>query len=137
MRNLSLALTIILSTAAVATAQTSAPAGSSTGGVKVAVYPVMVFVPLGISINVDLPPFEGGGGGEIVDSYLDGAFLGGFSVAGGAWRVDANGLWAAVGGERVELPVLTVDVDAIFFHATGGGGSSRTCISPAACGAWR
>ena len=34
--------------------------------------------------------------------------------------MEANGLWAAVGGDRLELPVLKVDVDAIYFHATGG-----------------
>ena len=111
--------TVVLSTAGDAAAQT-APASGSDGGLKVSVYPVMVFVPLGIGIDVEIPPFEGGGGGEVVDTYFDGAFLGGFSLAGGAWRLDTHGLWAAVGGDRVETPILTVDVDAIYFYATGG-----------------
>ena len=62
----------------------------------------------------------GGGGGDIVDGRFDGAFLGGISVSGGAWRIDANGLWAAVGGDRLELPLLTVDVDVVQFHVSGG-----------------
>ena len=90
---------------------------------KVAIYPVFAWVPLGIGIDVDLPPIDGGGGeggGSIIDGRFDGAFLGGFSVAKGRWRVDVNGLWAAVGGDRPELPKLTVDVDAIYAHAIGG-----------------
>ena len=123
MRNLLLALGLILATATVAPAQTTSPGGSAGGGVKVAVYPVLAFVPLGININVDLPPLDGGGGGgggDIVDGRFDGAFLGGISVSGGAWRIDANGLWAAVGGDRLELPLLTVDVDVVQFHVSGG-----------------
>ena len=58
-----------------------------------------------------LPPIDGGGGGDIIESRFDGAFIGGFSVAGGRWRADLNFLWAAVGGDRIETPVLTVDAD--------------------------
>jgi hypothetical protein len=98
-------------------------AAPSSDDWKVAVYPVFAWVPLGIGIDVDVPPTDGGGGGgggKIVDGRFDGAFLGGFSVAKGRWRVDANGLWAAVGGDRPEHPKLTVDVDAGYAHAMGG-----------------
>jgi hypothetical protein len=105
-------------------AQTQAPPGSGKSeGWKVTVYPILVWVPLGIGINVDLPPIDGGdsgGGGNIIDGRFDGAFLGGLSVSRGPWRIDADGLWAAVGGDRAQNPKLTVDVDVIYVHATGG-----------------
>ncbi|MFO7692998.1 MAG: hypothetical protein R6V57_07945 [Vicinamibacterales bacterium] len=110
-----------------ATAQTQTQAATtatngSDGGWDVAIYPVLVWVPLGIDINVSVPPFDGGGGGDgkILDGRFDGAFLGGFSVAKGLFRVDVDGLWAAVGGDRPDNPKLSVDVDAVYFHATGG-----------------
>jgi hypothetical protein len=98
-------------------AQPAAAATSgSDGGWQVALYPVLVWVPLGIEIDVTVPPNDGGGGGgggESVDGRFDGAFLGGFSVSKGLWRVDADGLWAAVGGDRPDNPKLTVDTDII------------------------
>ncbi len=108
-----------------AAAQLQPPPTATVGadsGWNVAIYPVLVWVPLGIDINVSLPPIDGGGGGggQIIDGRFDGAFLGGFSVSKGLWRVDVDGLWAAVGGDRPDNPRLTVDVDAIYFHATGG-----------------
>lgn len=108
------ALALLLTTVATATAQ------PAPGGVKWTVYPILAFVPLDTNIDVELPPFEGGGGGDIIESQFDGAFVGGFSVAGGRWRGDLNFLWAAVGGDRLETPVLTVDADVFYFHATGG-----------------
>ncbi len=89
---------------------------------KVVVYPIYAWVPLGLDIDVSVPPLPGGGGGrgEIVDGRFDGAYFGGLSVAGGPFRIDADGLWAAVGGDRPESPVLHVDVDAIYFHVAGG-----------------
>lgn len=89
---------------------------------RVAIYPVLAWVPLGIEIDVSLPPGDGDGGfaGEIVDSRLDGAFVGGLSLQKGPWRLDADGVWAAVGGDRLELPRLTVDADLIYFHISGG-----------------
>lgn len=89
---------------------------------NVAIYPVLGWVPLGIEIDVTLPPVDGGGGGfqgEIVDSRFDGALVGGLSLQKGAWRMDFDGVWAAVGGDR-ELPRLRVDADLIYFHASGG-----------------
>lgn len=105
---------------AVATAQT--PAAQNEGW-DVAIYPIFGWVPFGIGLDVDLPPLDGGGGGgggKIVDGRFDGAFLGGMSAAKGRFRIDADGLWAAVGGDRPERPVLRVDVDAIYGHGSLG-----------------
>ncbi len=48
--------------------------------------------------------------------------------------MDFDGLWAGVGGDRPERPVLRVDVDAIYGHASFGrkiaGGFLRHCRSP-------
>jgi hypothetical protein len=93
---------------------------------KIAVYPVMAWVPISIAIDVNVPPIDGGGGtgpefgGEIVDGRFDGAFFGGVSAAKGRVRIDADGLWAAVGGDRFERPILRVDVDAVYAHASVG-----------------
>jgi hypothetical protein len=114
---------VICSAAVPAAAQTGAE-----GDWKIAVYPVLAWVPIGISIDVNLPPINGGGGGgsgpesggKIFDGRFDGAFFGGMSAAKGAWRIDADVLWAAVGGDRVERPVLRVDLDAIYGHVSGG-----------------
>jgi len=91
-------------------------------GWRITIYPVLAWIPSGIEININLPPTNADGGllGDIIDSRFDGAFLGGFSAAKGAWRMDVNGLWAAVGGDRVETPVFTVDADVIYLHGTGG-----------------
>jgi len=82
-------------------------------GWRITIYPVLAWVPSGINIDLSLPPSGGDAGfaGEIIESRFDGAFLGGFSAAKGAWRIDADGLWAAFGGDRLETPVFTVDAD--------------------------
>ena len=104
----------------------AAAQSSSSDDWKISIYPVLAWVPTSIGIDVNVPPIEGGGGsgpefgGEIIDGRFDGAFFGGFSAAKGDWRIDADGLWAAVGGDRLERPLLTVDVDAIYAHASGG-----------------
>lgn len=116
-RTLTLILTVVLAIAGNARAQSP-----SRDDWKVGIYPVFGWLPLGIDIKVDVPPFDsgdGGGAGEIVDSRFDGAFLAGFYASKGRFRVDSDGMWAAVGGDR-ELPRLTVDADIIYFHATGG-----------------
>lgn len=93
---------------------------------KIAIYPVMAWVPISIGIDVNVPPVSGGGGsgpdfgGEIVDGRFDGAFFGGMSASKGNWRIDADLMWAAFGGDRPERPVLRVDVDAVYAHASGG-----------------
>jgi len=118
-----LAVGITLGAASGVEAQTQAPAsGGSDGGWKVTIYPILVWVPLGIGIDVTVPPIDGGGGGggAIINSRFDGAFFGGFSVSHRIWRLDAGGLWAAVGGDRSQNPKLTVDLDVIYGNVTGG-----------------
>lgn len=101
-------------------------AQSQDDGWRVSIYPLYAWIPLEIGIDVNVPPIDTGGGGsgpgfdKIVDSRFDGAFMGGLSAAKGNWRVEADGMWAAVGGDRLELPKLRVDVDAIYGHANGG-----------------
>jgi len=113
-------MAFLLAAAGVANAQTS----SNDDDWKVAIYPVFGWLPLGIDIKVDVPdlPDGGGGGGsaDIVDGRFDGAFLGGFYASKGLFRMEADGLWAAVGGDRPERPFLRVDADVIYFHANAG-----------------
>ena len=91
-------------------------------GWRVSIYPVLAWIPSGIDIDLSLPPSDVDGGfiGQIVESRFDGAFLGGFSADKGGWRLDVDGMWAAVGGDRLQLPKFSVDADVIYFHATGG-----------------
>src|SRR5262245_52706714 len=100
----------------VARAQTVAPGPVSDHEWHTTVYPILAWVPLGIKIDVNVPPIGGDGGGsgdsggsaEIVDSRLDGAFFGGVAASNGTWRVEGYGLWASFGGERPERPFLDV-----------------------------
>jgi hypothetical protein len=98
----------------------------STNDWKFSIYPILAWVPAGIEVDLNIPSIGNGEGGdagfagEIVDSRFDGAFLGGFSATNNVWRLDTDGLWAAVGGDRPQLPKLTVDVDVIYFHVSGG-----------------
>ena len=53
-----------------AAAQVQAAPSVTSGadsGWNVAIYPVLVWVPLGIDINVSVPPIDGGGGGGGAD----------------------------------------------------------------------
>jgi len=96
---------------------------AAQGGWKVAVYPVLGWVPLGIEMNISVPPGDGigdGGGGEIIDGRFDGAYLGGASAEKGVLRFDGDFVWAAVGGDRPERPRLTVDTDLIYGHGMVG-----------------
>jgi hypothetical protein len=114
LRRLGLAIVAVALTANVAAAQGS--------GWDVSVYPVLVWVPLGIDISVDVPPHDnaGGGIGEIAEKRFDGAYLGGVSATNGKIRIDADGIWAGVGGDRIDRPAFSVDVDIIYAHATVG-----------------
>src|SRR5262245_56466011 len=105
MRTLTLGLVFALATAGSARAQ-AAPADDWNVGI----YPVFGWIPVGIDIKVDVPPFDdgsGGGIGDIVDGRFDGAFLAGFYASKGNFRVDADGMWAAVGGDRPDRPRLS------------------------------
>lgn len=115
-RSLALALFCALAIGQAAAAQTS------NDGWRVTVYPVLVWAPFGIEIDVDVPPHDGGDGGaaDIIDGRFDGAFLGGVSATNGRMRIDADVIWAGVGGDRPELPRLTVDADIVYAHGMFG-----------------
>jgi hypothetical protein len=110
----------------IASAAPAAAQSGSSDGWKIAIYPVLVWVPMSINVDVNVPPVSGGGGsgpefgGKILDSRFDGAFFGGMSAAKGNWRIDADALWAGFGGDRPDRPVLRVDVDAIYGHGSIG-----------------
>jgi hypothetical protein len=117
---------------AFAAGQTAAPAGTQTTASpsvtpydnwEVGLYPIYVWLPLGIGIDVTVPPDDngaGGGSGEIIDGRFDGAYFAAFYASKGRFRIDADGLWAAFGGDRPELPFLQVDADVTYFHTTAG-----------------
>jgi hypothetical protein len=42
------------------------------------------------------------------------------AASNGPWRVEGYFIWAAVGGDRPERPVLTVDLDLIYGHVNLG-----------------
>ena len=113
-----------LSVAWLCLAITGRAAGAqTTDDWRVAIYPVLGWVPLGIGIDVEVPPggdVPNGGAGEIIDGRFDGAFFGGISASKGRFRIDADGVWAAVGGDRIEVPRFTVDADLVYWHGMVG-----------------
>jgi hypothetical protein len=113
-RRATLALVMLVGIVGTSHAQTS------TSGWNVGVYPILAWIPTSIDIDLELPPGEGGDVGSIAESRFDGAYLGGFYASKGWFRTDVDVVWAAIGGDRVERPAFTADVDLIYFHATGG-----------------
>ena len=115
------AVCIVVSLTQTARAQ-SAAAGAADGDWRIAAYPILAWVPLDIGIDVNIPPFDGdaGGAADIVESRFDGAFFGGVAATNGIWRIEGYGLWAGFGGDRLERPALTVDVDLIYGSAKLG-----------------
>lgn len=107
----------------------SVSGSAADGDWRVTVYPVLAWVPLDIGIDVDVPPIggggDGGGAGQILESQFDGAFFGGVAAWNGPWRIEGYGLWASFGGERPELPFMTVDLDLIY-----GSGKVGRRIAP-------
>jgi len=116
-----MAMIALVSSSAWAQAPASAPASE---GWHTSVYPVLVWVPLGINIDVDLPPLDGGSGSgdraAIVDGRFDSAYLGGVAATNGKWRLQGDFIWLAVGGDRVERPLLTVDADIVYGYGNVG-----------------
>jgi hypothetical protein len=116
-------LRIVLITALCTLGLSSAARAQNSGaGWDIAVYPIFAWVPLDIGIDVDIPPFEGDGGGlgDIVESRFDGAFFAGAAATNGPWRIEGYLLWAAFGGDRVERPFLVADLDIIYGEAKLG-----------------
>ena len=116
-----LATLYVLAFCEVAGAQTTQAAPARQGW-DVSVYPIFAWVPINISIDVDIPPSggDGGGSGNILESRFDGAYFGGVSVSNGVWRFDGQAIWAAFGGDRPQLPFLKVDLDLIYGEARLG-----------------
>jgi hypothetical protein len=120
--------------AAEARAQTAGTPPMAQHGWYVSVYPVLAWIPVNLGINVDIPPAngDGGGSGSILDSHFDGAFFGAVTGSKGPWRIEGYGIWAAFGGDRIDLPFLKADLDIIYgqgklgyrvgrdIYATGG-----------------
>jgi hypothetical protein len=98
---------------------------SAQDDTKVSIYPILLWVPA-FSTTTNVPPFPDvpdgpdlpGGSGSTSSSW-DGAALAGFSIAKANWRVDADGIWAALGATR-DRPLLNVDLDIIYGHVSGG-----------------
>ena len=117
-----LAVMCLLSLGSAARAQSAAQTAGADVGWDFTVYPILAWVPLDIGIEVDIPPFDGGGGGlgEIIDSQFDGAFFGGAVASNGVWRIEGYGIWASFGGDRPERPFMVVDLDLVYGDARLG-----------------
>ena len=110
-----------------ASAQTPSPVSppASSSDLKVSVYPILVWVPF-FSATTSVPPFPDvpngpdlpGGTGSTATS-LNGAALAGVSIEKSLWRVDADGIWAALLTQR-DRPLLEVDLDILYGHVSGG-----------------
>ena len=123
---ISVAAACLLACAGVASAQ------QKSGDWKFNVYPVLAWVPTNVGIDVNVPRDIGGGSGRRVaeavpaSSTVDRGLAvrrrlpGGFSATNGTWRVDADGLWVAVGGDRPDRPNLDVNADVIYGHGAVG-----------------
>jgi hypothetical protein len=111
-----LAAIFMLGLGGAARAQTAAQSTGTGAGWDFSVYPLLVWVPLDIGIDIDVPPFDGDGGaaGEIIESQFDGAFFGGVAASNGVWRIEGYGIWASFGGDRPQRPSLDVDLDIIY-----------------------
>ena len=122
MKTIRVALLVVLFGVWMAAPARAQGAGSAQDGWNVALYPVLVWIPLDIGIDVEIPPFENdsGGLGDIAESRFDGAYLGGVAASNGPWRVEGYVIWAAFGGDRPERPALTVDLDLIYAYANVG-----------------
>ncbi len=62
----------------------------------------------------DLP-----GGTGTTSTSFDGAALAGFAIEKANWRIDADGIWAALLTQR-ERPLLDVSLDVLYGHVSGG-----------------
>jgi hypothetical protein len=103
----------------------SADVSAAPGKTKVSVYPILLWVPAFTATTTvpafpDLPngPDLPGGSGSTSASF-DGAALAGISIEKSIWRVDADGIWAALTTKR-DRPLLNVDMDVIYGHVSGG-----------------
>jgi hypothetical protein len=88
---------------------------------RIAIYPVMAWVPI-FGTSVTLPPQPShpvaGPTGSTSGSF-NGAYFGGARVEKGKWSADALFMWAALSGERT-TPHTSVDLDFVFGDAHVG-----------------
>jgi len=115
---------MLLATACLAGSASPAAAQSPkpTPPWQVTLYPVLGWFPIfGADLNVPPPP-DGGGDNThgSIDTRFTSALLVGLSVARGPWRVDSASMWAKLRGDRPELPRLSVDLDLLYGHVSGG-----------------
>lgn len=113
---------VLLSLAGGAFAQNAGAQPEADRRWRTNIYPVLVWLPIDIDASVNVPPTSGSGGttGDILESRFDGAYFGGLTVSNGVWRVDADGMWLAFGGDRPDRPFLKVDYDIIYGTARVG-----------------
>ena len=121
-----LTVLVLLVTGGSGRALAQAPATTETStGTKVVIYPVLVWLPIFTATTTvpafpelpDGPDLPGGAGST--SASLDAAFMAGVSVARGRWRVDGDGIWAALVTTR-DRPLLNVDLDILYGHVSGG-----------------
>jgi hypothetical protein len=119
MRHVVLTALCIICLAGPARAQGAAQAGGNDWDFSA--YPIFVWLPVNIGIDVDVPS-DGGetASGTILDSEFDGAFFAGINATNGLWRVEGFGIWASFGGDRPDNPLLNVDLDLLYFDARVG-----------------
>jgi len=108
--------------------QSSPPAaapGKDPNRLKVTIYPILVWVPW-FSASTNVPPFPDVPGGPDLpgaagktEASLDGAALAGLSISKGIWRIDADGIWAAMATQR-DRPSLNIDLDIVYGHVSSG-----------------
>lgn len=105
--------------------ESAAQAAPSPGDLKVSIYPILLWVPAFTATTV-VPPFPDapngpdlpGGSGSTSPSF-DGAWLAGVSLEKAIWRIDVDGIWAALVTTR-DRPLLNVDLDLLYGHVSGG-----------------
>jgi len=101
--------------------QTPAPSSD----LKISIYPILLWVPAFTATTV-VPPFPDApngpdlpGGSGSTDASFDGAYLAGLSIEKGNWRIDTDGIWAALVTTR-DRPLLNIDLDILYGHVSGG-----------------
>ena len=107
------------------TSESPSQTATASDDMKISVYPILLWVPA-FTATTTVPPFPDvpngpdlpGGTGSTSASF-DGAALAGFSLEKANWRIDADGIWAALVTQR-ERPLLNVDLDVLYGHVSGG-----------------
>jgi hypothetical protein len=97
----------------------------TSSDMKVSVYPILLWVPA-FTANTVVPAFPDApdgpdlpGGSGSTSASFDGAYLAALSIEKANWRVDADGIWAALATKR-DRPLLNVDLDIMYGHLSGG-----------------